>query len=114
MYNSYFPNYMTSPVKQEVIQVDGKPGVDAFQMAPNSSVLLLDRTAPIVWLAQTDGAGYKTSTPFKIEPFEPEKPTDINALEERIAKLEAMINESDTPKTRKSKSKSNDADGESA
>ena len=29
MYNSYFLNYMTSPVKQEVIQVDGKPGVMA-------------------------------------------------------------------------------------
>ncbi len=91
MYSSYFPNYSTNIVKQDVIQVNGKQGAEAYQMAPNSSALLLDNTAPIVWLAQTDGAGYKVVTPYKIVPIEPEKPVDLNALEERIAKLEGML-----------------------
>lgn len=50
MYNNYpyaqMPNQNMMP-KYEVIKVKGKPGVDAFHMGPNSSVLLLDETANI-------------------------------------------------------------------
>lgn len=49
--NNNLPHY-------EIIRVNGKPGVDAFQMGPNSSVILVDETAPIVWFVRTDGAGY--------------------------------------------------------
>lgn len=75
----------------EIIHVNGKNGAQAFQMAPNSNVLLLDDTSPIVWLAQTDGAGYKTVTPYSITPYQPKPEIDLNNLEERIAKLERMI-----------------------
>ena len=89
-YNPYgfnrFPTY-------EVIKVNGKPGVDAFQMGPNSSVLLLDETANLVWLAQTDGAGYKTATPFTITPFVEKPPVDMNALTEKIDSIEAELKE---------------------
>ena len=77
-----------------IINVTGEPGAKAFQMPPNSSILLLDDTAPIVWFCQTDGAGYKTVTPYTITPYQPEPPTDVRGLEERIARLEAMLNES--------------------
>lgn len=89
-YNPYsfnrFPTY-------EVIKVNGKPGVDAFQMGPNSSILLLDETANLVWLAQTDGAGYKTATPFTITPFVEKPPVDMNALTEKIDGIEAELKE---------------------
>lgn len=89
-YNPYgfnrFPTY-------EVIKVNGKPGVDAFQMGPNSSILLLDETANLVWLAQTDGAGYKTATPFTITPFVEKPPVDVNALTEKIDGIEAELKE---------------------
>lgn len=89
-YNPYgfnrFPTY-------EVIKVNGKPGVDAFQMGPNSSILLLDETANLVWLAQTDGAGYKTATPFTITPFVEKPPVDMNALTEKIDNIEAELKE---------------------
>lgn len=78
--------------KCEVIQVNGENGARAFVMAPNSSALLMDTTAPIVWLCQSDGAGYHTQTPFHIEPWQPEKPVDVKTLEERIARLEAKLN----------------------
>ena len=51
----------------EVIRVNGRAGAEAFQMAPNSQVLLLDETAPIVWLKTTDGAGYPSLIPYDIE-----------------------------------------------
>ena len=89
--NQYLQNLML-PQQQEVVKVNGKNGVDAFQLAPNSSALLLDTTASIVWLVQTDGAGYKTSTPYDITPHIPEEEVQYKTLEERISKLEETIN----------------------
>lgn len=79
------------PQKQQITKVNGENGAQAFRMAPDSSVLLLDETAPIVWLCKTDGAGYKTIAPFSIAPYEPEPPVDVKALESRISRIEEMI-----------------------
>ena len=46
------------PQRCQVIKVNGRNGADAFRMAADSSVLLLDENDPIVWLKTTDGAGY--------------------------------------------------------
>lgn len=103
--NQYLQNLMM-PQQQEVVKVNGKNGVDAFQIAPNSSALLLDTTASIVWLVQTDGAGYKTSTPYDITPHVPEEEVQFKSLEERITKLEETINAKSNikPSARKSES----------
>ena len=96
MYNNY-PYAMQQNFQQqqlphyEVIKVNGKPGVDAFQMGPNSSVLLLDETQNIVWLVQTDGAGYKTPTPFVISPYVEKPQVDVNALNDEVNSLKAMV-----------------------
>lgn len=91
--NPYLQNLMLQQTQaQEVVKVNGKNGVDAYQMPPNSSALLLDTTASIVWLVQTDGAGYKTNTPYDITPHTPEEEKQYKTLEERIAKLEEAIN----------------------
>lgn len=86
-------------VPQEVVKVNGINGVNAYQMPPNSSALLLDTTASIVWLVQTDGAGYKTSTAYDIVPHVSEEEVQFKSLEERIAKIEEMLNESNTKST---------------
>ena len=54
----------------QIVKVNGRNGAEMFQMAPNSSALLLDESAPMIWLAQTDGAGYKTLTAYDIKPHE--------------------------------------------
>lgn len=77
--------------KYEIMKINGKGGVDALQMAPNSELLALDKTSNLVWLIQTDAAGYKTSYPFTITPYEEEKPADVNELSSRITKLEQML-----------------------
>ena len=61
-------------------------------MGPNSEVLLLDETAPIIWLKTTDAGGFPTLTPYDIKLHEEEKPVDYKSLEERLKKLEEMLN----------------------
>ena len=84
--------FQQAPKKTEIIHVNGQNGAQAFQMMPNSQALLLDDTAPIIWLAQTDGAGYKTVTPYKISPYEPEPEIDLKDIDERLRKLEEVMN----------------------
>lgn len=93
MYNQFqFQNPYLQPQRQEIVHVNGENGARAYQMAPNSNILLLDDTAPIIWLAQTDGAGYKTVNAYNITPHQPEIPIDTKSLEARITKLEEIIN----------------------
>ena len=95
MWNSdpYMMNYNRGYSRMEVIKVNGENGARAYNMPPNSSALLLDETAPIVWLKTTDGAGYATLNPFSITPYEPAPAVDINDLVNRIARLEERLNE---------------------
>ena len=77
----------------QVIKVNGEAGARNLRMAPNSSALVLDETAPIVWYAQTDGTGYLTVTPFDITPHQAQPPVNLNDLVQRVNKLqEALIN----------------------
>ena len=116
MYNGY-NNYRLPTY--EVIKVNGRGGANAFQMGPNSSILLLDETDNIVWLAQTDGAGYKTVTPFDIVPHKEEQKVDMASVISRIEALESSINELKEVQNAKSNFRSNSkskqqSDGKSA
>ena len=75
----------------QVTRVNGKGGAEAFRMAPNSSVLLMDEHDPIVWLKTTDGAGYATVTPYSVAPYQPAPVVDVNSLENRVKRLEEML-----------------------
>lgn len=78
--------------RYEIIQVNGRNGAEMFQMGPNSKILLLDSSDPIVWLVQTDGAGYKTVDPYSITPYQPAPQIDINSLNDRLTALEEKVN----------------------
>lgn len=99
----YNPMGVTSPMltypqqRQEIVRVNGENGARAYQLPPSSSALLLDETNPVVWLVQTDGAGYKTISAYEISPKTTQDTTisDYSKLEERIKRLEDMLNESD-------------------
>ena len=96
--NPYFERLqaMTQPQVQpyQITRVNGRNGAEAFQMPPNSNTLLLDESMPLVWLVQSDGAGYKTCTPYTISPYQAQPEPDYNSLNQRITRLETMINES--------------------
>ena len=95
-YGNTYPNY-PAPYQQQiqVVRVNGKNGAMAQNMPPNSSILLLDESAPVVWLKTTDGAGYPSVTGYSITPVqdsqraEPKLTSDeYTSLDERITKLE--------------------------
>ena len=98
MYNPAIMPYFgmqqhTPSSRQEVIKVNGENGANAINLAPNSSLLALDMSGSLVWLVTTDGAGYKTVSPFDITPHEAAPAPDFASLESRIEALERMMND---------------------
>lgn len=94
MYPYGYPPPMRGPMipRQEITRVNGRNGAMSIQMAPNSGVLVLDETAPLVWLCQTDGAGYLTVTPFDIALHQEAPQVSVNDLSARLARLEEIVN----------------------
>lgn len=85
----YYPNYFQQP--QQIIEVNGEAGANAYNLAANSSVMLLDTQQPICYVVKTDGAGYKTVLSFDLVPHIPKEQAMMNSIEERLKKLEEMI-----------------------
>ena len=98
-YGGYYttPQTQTAPqqqqIQQNVLRVNGINGANAIQLRPNSSILAIDDTQPVVWLAQTDGAGYKTVTPYAITPVQDVQENKIRQLESEIADLKKIVEE---------------------
>ena len=109
-------NQMPSYQRQEIKQVNGFGGADAYQLPPNSSVLLLDQEKPVVYMKTTDGGGYPSVAAYELTPVKPPQPVDATALEERLNRLEALIRESITKQDdgagSKAKPRSKSADAE--
>ena len=83
--NSLLPHY-------EIIKVNGEAGARNLRMAPNSSIILADNNEPVIWVAETDGAGYLTVTPWDIVPHQVKQPIDVENLAQRVSQLEEVIN----------------------
>ena len=95
------------PVPQpssQVVRVNGENGARSYQMGANSSALLLDESGLIVWLVTSDGAGYKTVSPYDIVPHKAEPQPDYGTLETRIQRLEEIVNAKPVSSNRKVKS----------
>ena len=99
--NPYMQNYISQPAPQmEILKANGEEGVNAFPMAPNSSAIFLDTKEPLIWVAVTDSAGYKTVNGFSITPYIPEQPvtpadlkTEIGSIIERLDKIEERMSQ---------------------
>ena len=77
---------------QQVLQANGKASIDALRMAPNSSVLIMDTTAPIVWLCASDGLGNVSSTPYDIKAHQEPAVAAAADLESRLTAVEGTVN----------------------
>ena len=100
MYNPYQnfygfnqPSMSNVLPQQQIIQVNGKASVDTMQLAPNSSVLAMDTSAPIVWMCVSDGIGKVTATPYDIVIHKEPTPPDMKNIEERLIALETTLAE---------------------
>ena len=106
--NQYYPSMQPQPIYQQqvpsfqITKVNGENGAKAFQMPPNSSIILLDESNPKVYIKETDGASYPKLSVYKLVPDTDEKKEDeekvsedqIKKLEERIAVLERFVTNS--------------------
>ena len=93
MQKQYQTQQMQQPaVQQQVVRVNGENGARAYQMGPNSSAMLLDESGLMVWLVTSDGAGYKSVSPYDIAPHQSAPAPDFGSLEERIKRLEEIVN----------------------
>lgn len=86
-------NYTLPP--QQILQANGKASIDAIRMAPNSSVLIADTTAPIVWKCVSDGLGNVTKEAFDIIHHKTEEEAEkenlnitLQEINERLKRLE--------------------------
>lgn len=88
-------NFFSNPQlpQQQVIEVNGKASIDSMRLAPNSSILAMDKTAPIVWLCISDGLGNTTATAYDITPHVEEPPVDMRSIEGRLAEIEEFMRE---------------------
>lgn len=100
MYNPYVnPFGYVPPMNQNVLpqqqitQVNGKASVDTIQLAPNSSILVMDTSAPIVWMCVSDGIGKVTATPYDIVLHKDEPKPDISSIEKRLSAIENTLAE---------------------
>ena len=95
-YQSMYNQMQSQPnvlPQQTVIQVDGKASVDALRMSPNSSVLLMDKTAPIVWLCTSDGLGNVTAHAYDITDHKETPVIEMESIDARVSALEKAIAE---------------------
>ena len=75
----------------QVTRVNGENGAKAYQIGANSSALLLDESGTMVWLVTSDGAGYKSVSAYDIVPHQVAPAPDFGSLENRIQKLEEIV-----------------------
>ena len=89
------PFFQVSPQlqPQQVTQVNGRASVEQLKLAPNSSLLAMDTTAPIVWLCKTDTIGSLQVQAYDISPHVEKPPVDLDALETRLATIETILAE---------------------
>ena len=80
---------------QQILQANGKASIDALRLAPNSSVLIADSTAPIIWKCVSDSLGNVTATAFDITLHKDEAQIEkeqtvekLNEIVERLNRLE--------------------------
>ena len=93
---------------QQILQANGKASIDALRLAPNSSVLIADSTAPIIWKCVSDSLGNVTATAFDITLHKDEAQVEkeqtvekLNEIVERLNRLEKKY-ESFTSRTSES------------
>lgn len=88
---------------QQILTAKGKASIDTLKMSPNSSILIADETAPIIWKCTSDGLGNVSSEAWDISPHKTEeqiKQESLSAaildLNERLKKLEESYEQPDT------------------
>ena len=96
MYPIYNPYQSLIPqnTQQNIQYVNGKASADAYQMTPNSSVLLMDSTQCRFYIKQTDASGIATVKTYE---FKEVTDTPVNSDYVTRAEFDAFKAEMNKP-----------------
>lgn len=88
------PQFQPAQMQQQrqAEMINGINGAQAYQIGPNSSAWILDKSGKISWMITTDAAGYKTIQAYDVTVHQEAPEPDYGTLENRIKKLEDIIN----------------------
>lgn len=91
--NPYMQTAQQAP-KHQVLRLKNESAVWAQtqQLQPDSSDIYLRDDGQLIWLAVKDQDGNVNIAPFDITPHQEPPAPDFTALEDRITKLEGLIN----------------------
>ena len=90
---NYYQNFNSQPFNN-VIEVSGINGANAFSMGPNGKAILFDANENYFFLKTTDDAGYPTTKRFWYEPRDFEiKQQETASVIELLEKQTAEIKE---------------------
>lgn len=93
-FNTFGANsFQSQQQKVSIPLVNGRSGAEAYNLPPDSSILLMDTTAARVWLKKTDSGGFASTEPFAITKEKDIEEQRNEALEQRLKNLEEAINE---------------------
>ena len=89
VYNPFQQLQLPQP-SQNIQYVNGKASADAYQMPPNSSVLLMDSTCSRFYIKKTDASGMATVHTYSFEEVtdEPSNPDYVTRDEFETFKAE--------------------------
>lgn len=100
-----------TPVQNEpvnnLIRVTGIDGAKAYQMQPNSTVVLFDSSEDLLYVKSTDGAGFPTIRTFSFSPIEQQEvaPTNDYISREEFEEFKKEIKQYGKQSIQQSKSK---------
>lgn len=78
--------------RQNVVEVNGRTGAENYLLGPNSSILLPDTSAPIIWFVKTDSTGTKTIVQLDVSVHQDAPQVDLNSILNRLSALEEKVN----------------------
>ena len=92
--------YQQNQNSNQIQYVNGIESANAYQMSPNSSVLLMDNNLPRFYVKTTDAAGMASVKTFEFHEYVEQKPEEINpelyVTRKEFEELKKMIQEKET------------------
>ena len=89
--------YQQNQGSNQIQYVNGIESANAYQMSPNSSVLLMDNNLPRFYVKTTDAAGMASVKTFEFHEYVEQKPEEINpelyVTRKEFEELKKMIQE---------------------
>ena len=96
--NNTLPTLMQNQVQPQpinnILQVMGPESAQAYQLGPDSQVILMDSNKPVFYMKKSDSSGYSETRAFEFKEI-PLIPTNENFNKTQISKSQEYITKSE-------------------